>query len=381
MPPRQTSSSKQAQRPIKKLRRHPQAELVPPMGEPAYTAFRDHIATHGIREPLEITSAGVLINGYQRLRAAIELELKQVPVRVIGPAEDPVEYMLSAAIQRRDLTKTQKAILALELDSYQQQRTSAEQRKRANLRNSGVDVAALTHRAGRSREHAAKIAGVSERLIQNAIAVGEKAPDLYELARAGELSAEQALGKIKQRANHATARKPRPLPKGRFGVLYVDAPWQSQSPGSKWSPEQHYPTMPVAQIKRLAVPAADDSVLFLWAVSALLPEALEVMQAWGFEYRSNIVWDKLSIGLGVWVRHEHELLLIGRRGNQSPPERTRRVRSIIRARRGRHSEKPQQFYELLEQMYPEQSKLELFARRARPGWTSWGNQLDQQAAA
>lgn len=76
------------------------------------------------------------------------------------------------------------------------------------------------------------------------------------------------------------------------------------------------------------------------------------MRAWGFEYRSNIVWDKLSIGLGVWVRHEHEQLLIGRRGNQSPPERTRRVRSIIRARRGRHSEKPKQFYELLEQMYP-----------------------------
>ena len=105
------------------------------------------------------------------------------------------------------------------------------------------------------------------------------------------------------------------------------------------------------------------------------------MQAWGFEYRSNIIWDKLSIGLGVWVRHEHEQLLIGRRGNQSPPERERRVRSIIRARRGRHSEKPQRFYELLEQMYPNTTKLELFARQSRPGWTSWGNQLDQQAAA
>jgi ParB-like chromosome segregation protein Spo0J len=282
MPPRQPGRSNQTYRPTSKLRSHPRAALVPAMGEPEYAAFRAHIDKHDIRVPLEITTAGVVIDGHQRLRAAIELGITRVPVRVIEPTAGEVEYMLAAAIQRRDLTKTQRAILALDLGSFQAERAAAATRKRANLRNSGLDVAALPHRAGRSRELAAQIAGVSERLIQNAIAVGGKAPDLYELARAGELSAEQALDKIKQRANHATARKPRPLPKGRFGVLYVDAPWQSQSPGSKWSPEQHYPTLPVDQIKRLAVPAADDSVLFLWAVSALLPEALEVMQAWGF---------------------------------------------------------------------------------------------------
>jgi N6-adenosine-specific RNA methylase IME4/ParB-like chromosome segregation protein Spo0J len=372
--------SKQTTRLLKELRPHPKAALVPAMGERAFADFRDHIAARGLRVPLEITPAGLVVDGQHRLRAAKELGLKRVPVRVIGPQEDPVEYMFSAAVQRRDLSKTQKAILALELDSFQAERTAAATRKRANLRNSGLDVAALPHRGGRSREHAANRAGVSERLIQNAIAVREKAPDLYEQARAGELSAEQALDKIRQRENHATIRTPRPLPKGCFELLYADPPWPSQSPGSKWSPEQHYPTMPVEQIKRLAVPAADDAVLFLWAVSALLPEAIEVMRAWGFEYRSNIIWDKLSIGLGVWVRHEHEQLLIGRRGNQSPPERERRVRSIIRARRGRHSEKPKRFYELLEQMYPDAAKLELFARgKPRPGWTAWGNQLEAAA--
>jgi N6-adenosine-specific RNA methylase IME4 len=283
-------------------------------------------------------------------------------------------------LQRRHLTPSQRAVLALDLHDYKQQRAAGAARKKSNLRNSGVDVAALPHR-GRSRELAAELAGVSPRLIQTAIAVREKSAELLEQVRAGTIPLQRALDQLQRDANHATTKRPPRLPAGRFELLYADPPWQSQSPGSKWSPEQHYPTMPVDQIKRLAVPAADDAVLFLWAVSALLPEAIDVMQAWGFEYRSNIVWDKLSIGLGVWVRNEHEQLLIGRRGSISPPERTRRVRSIIRARRGRHSEKPKQFYELLEQMYPNHTKLELFARRARPGWTSWGNQLDQQAAA
>jgi len=140
--------------------------------------------------------------------------------------------------------------------------------------------------------------------------------------------------------------------------------------------------MPVDEIKQLAVPAADNAVLFLWAVAALLPDALDVMKAWGFEYRSNIIWDKLSIELGVSARNEHEQLLIGRRGNHPPPKQHHRTSSIVHARRGRHSEKPKQFYELLEQMYPNASKLELFARgRPRTGWTAWGNQVEQEEAA
>src|SRR4051794_2769075 len=115
MPPSQPGRSKQTYRLTSKFRSHPQAALVPAMGEPEYAAFRDDIEVRDIQVPIEITAAGVVVDGHQRLRAAIELGLKQVPVRVIEPAEGPVEYMLSAAIQRRDLTKTQRAILALEL--------------------------------------------------------------------------------------------------------------------------------------------------------------------------------------------------------------------------------------------------------------------------
>ncbi len=85
MRPRQSTSSKQPHRPTRKLRLHPRAELVPAMDERTYAGFRDHIAARGMRVPLEITAAGVVIDGQHRLRAAIELGLTRVPVRVIGP--------------------------------------------------------------------------------------------------------------------------------------------------------------------------------------------------------------------------------------------------------------------------------------------------------
>src|SRR4051812_48008096 len=160
------------------LRSHPQADLVPATSDAEYRAFRDDIAVRGVLVPLEITAAGVVVDGHQRLRAAHELQLSQLPVRVVAHDLDLVEYMLVAALHRRHLTPSQRAILALDLSSYQDARQAASRRKRANLRNATVDVAALPHRTGRSRELAAGLANVSPRLIQNAIAVRERAPEL-----------------------------------------------------------------------------------------------------------------------------------------------------------------------------------------------------------
>jgi len=132
----------------------------------------------------------------------------------------------------------------------------------------------------------------------------------------------------------------------------------------------------------MQVPAAENAVLYLWAVNSHLPDALQVMAAWGFEYRSCEVWVKPSIGMGVWTRNRHEHLLIGRKGNASPAARKRLLDSVIEAPRGRHSEKPACVYERLEHLYPRRSKLELFARGTpRPGWTAWGNQVEQDEAA
>jgi N6-adenosine-specific RNA methylase IME4 len=139
--------------------------------------------------------------------------------------------------------------------------------------------------------------------------------------------------------------------------------------------DNHYATMSLGEIKAIQVPAAPASVLFLWATQPMLPQALDVMQAWGFSYRSHWIWEKNRIGLGYWSRNVHELLLIGTRGDVPAPLPGARLESIIQAPRGVHSEKPEVFARIIEQMFPAMPKLEMFARAQRPGWDVWGKRI------
>jgi len=125
--------------------------------------------------------------------------------------------------------------------------------------------------------------------------------------------------------------------------------------------------------------AADDCVLFLWATVAMLEEAFEVMKAWGFCYKSNMTWDKEIIGTGYWARNQHEHLLIAARGDPPKPPPAVMPASVIRERRREHSRKPEASYAIIEAMYPDLPKLELFARQARSGWDVWGNETGKFA--
>jgi N6-adenosine-specific RNA methylase IME4 len=166
------------------------------------------------------------------------------------------------------------------------------------------------------------------------------------------------------------------LPPGTYAVIYADPPWRYDHPSKSESRavENQYPTMELDAIKALPVPAADNAVLFLWATSPKLTEALEVMLAWGFEYRTNMAWVKDRIGMGYYARAQHELLLIGKRGEPAMPDESVRPPSVVHAPRTEHSAKPTEFYDLIERMYPKRARIELFARAQREGWESWGNQ-------
>jgi N6-adenosine-specific RNA methylase IME4 len=182
----------------------------------------------------------------------------------------------------------------------------------------------------------------------------------------------------KQRQQHTLADMS--LPSGRYPLLLTDPPWRYENPpmgGGNRSIENHYPTMPLEDICAFPVAqiAADDALLYMWATSPKLAECFAVIEAWGFTYRTNIVWVKDKIGMGYHARSQHELLLIAKRGELPPPLPENRESSVVYAERGRHSEKPEAFYQLIERWYPTLPKVELFAREPRDGWISWGNQL------
>ncbi|RAI45414.1 MT-A70 family methyltransferase [Rhodoplanes roseus] len=176
---------------------------------------------------------------------------------------------------------------------------------------------------------------------------------------------------------------------GRFATILADPPWQFVNRTGKMAPEHRrlsrYGTLTLPEIQALPVEAlaAPTAHLYLWVPNALLPEGLAVMRAWGFTYKSNLVWHKVrkdggsdGRGVGFYFRNVTELILFGVRGrNARTLAAGRRQVNLLATRKREHSRKPDEQYTLIEACSPG-PYLELFARGTRPGWTTWGNQAD-----
>jgi N6-adenosine-specific RNA methylase IME4 len=163
-----------------------------------------------------------------------------------------------------------------------------------------------------------------------------------------------------------------------YPIIYADPPWRYEhSKTDNRVIENQYPTMALDDICALPVGdiATADSVLFMWATNPKLAEAMTVIDSWGYVYRTNFVWVKDKIGMGYYARQQHELLLVAARGSVPVPEPSNRRSSVVHAPRLEHSHKPTEFYQIIEAMYPEYDRLELFARSARTGWSAWGNEV------
>lgn len=169
----------------------------------------------------------------------------------------------------------------------------------------------------------------------------------------------------------------------KFDLVLSDPPWRySFSKSKSRKIENQYPTMTVPEIcalgERLFPFLSDDSVLFLflWATAPKLLEALQVMESWGFRYRTQAIWDKTLTGMGYWFRGQHEILLVGTKGKYAPPDPSNRIPSIITRKRDKHSRKPEDVHIWIERAFPNARKIELFAREPRDGWAVWGNEVN-----
>lgn len=176
----------------------------------------------------------------------------------------------------------------------------------------------------------------------------------------------------------------------KYRTIYADPPWQFQNRTGKVAPEHkrlnRYGTMELEAIKQLPVEEAAEerSHLYLWVPNALLPEGLEVMKAWGFSYKTNIIWEKVrkdgmpdGRGVGFYFRNVTEMLLFGIRGGKNRTlDAGRSQVNLIRAIKREHSRKPDEFVDLIEGCSPGPF-LEMFARGSREGWDMWGNQASE----
>lgn len=176
-----------------------------------------------------------------------------------------------------------------------------------------------------------------------------------------------------------------------YPVIYADPEWRfeprSRATGMDRAPENHYPTTPTSEIRQRPVAqiAARDAVLFLWATAPMLPDAFAVMESWGFTYKTNAIWVKRrpgnARGPGYWLTGEHEILMIGTRGNPPAPAQGAQWPSVFIAPVGEHSAKPTRAYELIESYFPTLPKIELNARTRRAGWDVWGAEAPEAEPA
>ena len=174
----------------------------------------------------------------------------------------------------------------------------------------------------------------------------------------------------------------------RFRTILIDPPWRFQNRTGKMAPEHRrlhrYETLSFEEIARLpiATVAEETCPLYLWTPNALLPNALQIMEAWGFQYKTNLIWYKTrkdngpdGRGVGFYFRNVTEILLFGIKGSMRTLPPGRRQVNLVAQRKEEHSRKPMEFYEIIEACSPN-PRLELFARQRRDGWTQWGDEVD-----
>lgn len=166
-----------------------------------------------------------------------------------------------------------------------------------------------------------------------------------------------------------------------YDLIMIDPPWDFElysEAGAKKSAKKHYDTMPLDEIKALRVGdlARSDTLLLTWGIAPMLPQCIEAVGAWGFTYKSEVVWikttkrGKIRMGPGYRVRTMHEPLIVATLGNP----KHKPLKSVLHGIARRHSEKPEEIYPVLEACMPMATRADVFSRRDRPGWDSWGKE-------
>jgi N6-adenosine-specific RNA methylase IME4/ParB-like chromosome segregation protein Spo0J len=369
---------------------HPLANVLPVMEGTDFDRLVADIAEHGLLNPITIHD-DMILDGRNRERACCAAGIEATYVPFTG--DDPAAFVLSQNLARRHLGPSERAMVAARM-------ANLKWGQRADYAEGQICTSA-----------AAKLVGVSERIVKSAKAVLEHGTaDLQEAVDHGRLAVHEAEKAARLSAKDqaefltAVAGGKRPsawqknysrvrraallaastlaLPKKRWPLILADFPWDFHT----WGPDSQgkhvankYPLMSCEEICAFPIPdlATDTAILFLWTTVPNKPQAWKALEAWGFEFKSEIVWDKKISCTGFWVLGQHECLWIATRGNPPLPPLEAVPTSVIRERRREHSRKPEASYAIIERMYPGLPKLELFARQQRPGWDVWGNETEK----
>jgi N6-adenosine-specific RNA methylase IME4 len=364
----------------------------------------------GLLHPIVIRPDGRLIAGARRVRAFKQLGRDKIPVTVVDLEKIVLgEYAENA--ERKDFTVAEAVEIMRAVRPLEEKAAKERQKEHGKTAPGKKHSGQVAHSVGRAADKAAKATGKKRRTLEKAEAVieaAEQAPELFgdlaeRLAEDG-VKVEAIHREMKQRQERATyeARAESGGDAGdliamaeagrRFKVIYGDPPWEFKvysGRGKQRSADRYYDTSDLEKIKALPVGAlaADDCALFLWGVWPEMPGALEVIKAWGFDYKTvAFVWvktgdkaeivtldgDGLHWGMGYWTRANTEFCLLATKG--APLRLAQDIHQIVLAPVGEHSAKPEEVRARIERLLVG-PYLEIFSRRPVPKWTVWGNEI------
>lgn len=229
------------------------------------------------------------------------------------------------------------------------------------------------------------MADPASRLLTSTVGTenGLVAPSLWNEAQPELRVVPEPLPQVSRLAKRSGPADFPALPTEKYDIIYADPPWdykgqlQHAGPGSKdtGGAVRHYPTVTSAELKQLDLQriAAPDCLLFMWATNPHLDQAIDLGKSWGFAWATvAFVWDKIRVNPGFYTLSQCELCLVFKRGKIPRPRGARNIRQMVQVKRGAHSTKPAEVRRRIDQMFPEQKKIELFARYMIDGWETWG---------
>jgi N6-adenosine-specific RNA methylase IME4/ParB-like chromosome segregation protein Spo0J len=340
-------------------------------------SLAESIEEVGLLHPVVVTPEGRLIAGQRRLEACRLLGWNDVPVTVV----DLYQAARGEAHEnfvRKDLLPSEIVALKRAIEPLERREARQRQGSRAALCLPATVAEGQRAYPGETRDKIARYLGVGRTTIERAEAVIEAAEDepeefgylVEQMDRSGKVAGVYRRLTIMKQARELEAAPPA-LPTGPFNVIVADPPWRYESGASL-----PYPTMALDDIKAMPVRdiADENSILWLWTTNAHLRVAFEVVESWGFEYKTVLTWVKDRVGTGDWLRGQTEHCILSARGR--PVIQLANQTTALNGIRREHSRKPEEFYALVDQLCPG-SKVELFSRQERQGWRAFGNQTDK----
>ena len=388
---------------------HPVANVFPLMEGEAFHALVDDIRENGLLEDIYIDSDGLILDGRNRYRACLEAGVEPTFKNWNGRA-DALLFVVSKNLRRRHLTEGQRAMIAARIANL------GQGNPKLNPPRGGIEHVTIPE--------AAKLLGISARTVERGRLIQRKGTTSLQraveegkipIAAAATLTKEReefqarvvehletgegrnvntAKRKVRQALTRERAKSESremsdphlirdlnsPNLQGKIRCIYADPPWPYRDQGTRGAAAHHYPDMSLDDICALPINKlahSAESHLWLWTTFPMLrdgaPQA--VLDAWGFVWSGEIVWDKEIIGTGHYIRGQTELLLLGVRGRMPLLENTQA--SIHREKRStEHSRKPETFYQIIERLSPG-PRIELFARGEREGMHGSSNAMDR----